>query len=164
MSSEGSRQNSIESINTDSPPLSAPAAPAATATHSPAPASATSDSRFFKFRFTSTSSSRPSSPGVAQSPNLGNGPPPLHHHLTSPSMPTLPSAHMAKELEELNAKFEKECAARKTISREKEALEAEIESLSQALFEEVSTLSLIVLIQNSISSPYRPTKWSPQSE
>jgi len=137
-SSEGSRQSSVDSSNPDSPPLSANIIPTAPLTHSPVPpASAASESRFFKFRFTgSSSSSRPSSPVVTQSPNLGNG----YHHLTSPSMPTLSGAHNAKEMEELNAQLEKERAARKTISKEKEALEAEIESLSQALFEEANKM------------------------
>lgn len=51
-------------------------------------------------------------------------------------MPSLPST-TDKELEELAAELEKERAAKKAIIDEKAALEDELESLSQALFEEV---------------------------
>lgn len=57
-------------------------------------------------------------------------------HLNSPSMPSLSSLR-SKEVEELTAELEKERAARKIIAEEKTALEGELESLSQALFEEV---------------------------
>ena len=56
--------------------------------------------------------------------------------LNSPSMPSLSSLR-SKEVEELTAELEKERATRKTIAEEKAALENELESLSQALFEEV---------------------------
>ncbi|KAK0213421.1 hypothetical protein DFS33DRAFT_1377910 [Desarmillaria ectypa] len=103
------------------------------------------DSRFFhKFRFTSSSSgSRASSrPGT---PNLGNGPSSPNPTLTSPSMPSLPvmasvDASKDKELEELTASLEKERAAHKIVVGEKAALEAELESLSQALFEEANKM------------------------
>ena len=45
-------------------------------------------------------------------------------------------------MEELGKELEKEREARKKASDEKAALEAEIESLSQALFEEVYIFSL----------------------
>lgn len=97
----------------------------------PAAVSNVQDNRFFKFRFSSsTSSPRPSSqPGTPALNGLS--------HLNSPSMPSLPVLP-SKELEELTAQLEKERAARKTISNEKAALEEELESLSQALFEEAS--------------------------
>jgi ribosomal protein L9 len=43
----------------------------------------------------------------------------------------------AKEVEELNEQLLKERAAKKKVEEEKAALEAELEALSQALFEEV---------------------------
>ncbi len=59
-----------------------------------------------------------------------------------PSLPVMASVNASKdkELEELAASLEKERAAHKTIIGEKAALEAELESLSQALFEEVNYL------------------------
>lgn len=95
------------------------------------------DNRFFKFRFSTASATptRPSSrPGTPS--NAGAVP-----NLTSPSMPSLTStSHHAKELEELAAELEKERRAKKAIADEKAALEAELESLSQALFEEVRAM------------------------
>ena len=74
-------------------------------------------------------------------------------------MPSLPS-HV-KELEELTAELAKERAAKKIITDEKAALEAELESLSQALFEEVrsSTMSFIL----TVHIPRRRTKWLPRN-
>ena len=96
----------------------------------------TEERRFFKFRFTSTSTSSSSTPTARPStPNgtaITTG---LYHHLNSPSLPSLP-AH-AKEVEELNEQLQKERAAKKKVEDEKAALEAELEALSQALFEEV---------------------------
>ena len=109
------------------------------------PSSATpppsSDNRFFKFKFSSMS--RPGTP----TQNI------IAHHLNSPSMPSLSSLR-SKELEELTAELEKERAARKAIAKEKNDLEDELESLSQALFEEVRimvflTRSLYILIYRS---------------
>jgi len=51
-------------------------------------------------------------------------------------MPSLSSVK-SKEIEELTAELEREKAGRKKVKEEKAALEAELESLSQALFEEV---------------------------
>lgn len=111
----------------------------------------------------SNTSSRASTPsngqhGYGQSPPLnGNGNGHAAHHLTSSSMPSLPQpntqemadlaaerAELEKELrkqrEEMRKReeeLERERQARKAVVEEKAALEAEIESLSQALFEEV---------------------------
>ncbi|KAK0462350.1 uncharacterized protein EV420DRAFT_1477088 [Desarmillaria tabescens] len=111
----------------------------------PPPPPPQQDSRFFhKFRFTSSNNgSRTSSrPGT---PNLGNGPSSPNPTLTSPSMPSLPvmasvNASKDKELEELAASLENERAAHKIVIGEKAALEAELESLSQALFEEANKM------------------------
>jgi hypothetical protein len=62
-------------------------------------------------------------------------------------MPLLSTAR-SKELEEITVELEKERSARKSISAEKKALEEELESLSQALFEEVRN-------SYSYSEPYR---------
>ncbi|KXN81064.1 hypothetical protein AN958_06137 [Leucoagaricus sp. SymC.cos] len=56
--------------------------------------------------------------------------------VVSPPIPP----HFTKELEDLNAELEKERAARKTAEQEKTNLEAELESLSQALFEEANKM------------------------
>ena len=91
------------------------------------------ENRFFKFRFSSSAatSSRPITPSgpLSNSPNTS--------HLTSPSLPSLSSVR-SKEIEMLTAELEKEKAGRKKIKEEKAALEAELEALSQALFEEVN--------------------------
>ncbi|KAK0431422.1 hypothetical protein EV421DRAFT_1853873 [Armillaria borealis] len=114
---------------------SSPSLPSLTGPPPPPPPPQQQDTRFFhKFRFTSSNNgSRASSPS---SPNPT---------FTSPSMPSLPvmasvNASKDKELEELAASLEKERAAHKVIIGEKAALEAELESLSQALFEEANKM------------------------
>ncbi|KAG5636891.1 hypothetical protein H0H81_006511 [Sphagnurus paluster] len=114
-------------------------------THQPLPeldSPVQESSRFFKFRFTnsnstsSASSSRPSTPHDSRSPAIPA------HHLNSPSLPVLP-VNLSKDkeqLEELERELEKEKKARKAIKAEKQALEEEIESLSQALFEEANKM------------------------
>ena len=84
-------------------------------------------------------------------------------HLTSASLPSLVSARdKDKELEDMLALLEQERKAHKQAQTAKQQLEAELESLSQALFEEVSYTSAFQL---SIDLTYacRPTKWSPRS-
>ena len=108
--------------------------------HSPQPPSAIpAEGRFFKFRFGSSSapSPFPSSPNNPSSPTV-NGIQPSH--LASASLPSLvPTTDKDKDLEQLNAELERERKARKAADEAKDALEAELESLSQALFEEVGT-------------------------
>lgn len=103
-----------------------------------------SDSRFFRFRFGSgsaTSGQSPSSPRVpalngSQSPKV-NGQAQASH-LTSASLPSLvPTRDREKELEDMTAELKREREARAVAFKEKASLEAELESLSQALFEEV---------------------------
>ncbi|KAI0661408.1 hypothetical protein C8Q70DRAFT_911586 [Cubamyces menziesii] len=104
---------------------------------SPAP---TSENRFFRFRFgngASSSASHPSSPRLSgtQSPSLNGS------HLTSASLPSLVSSKdHEKEMEELQQQLEKERKAHKEACEAKAALEAELESLSQALFEEANKM------------------------
>ena len=74
-------------------------------------------------------------------------------------MPSLPS-HV-KVLENLTAELAQERAAKKTITDEKAALEAELESLSQALFEEVRSSAMSFVLTVHISR--RRTKWLPQN-
>ena len=95
-----------------------------------------SDNRFFKFKFST------------MSPNTRPGTP-ITHHLNSPSMPSLSSLR-SKEVEELTAELEKEKAARKAIAKEKTDLEDELESLSQALFEEVRNTISVFLTRSLI--------------
>ena len=114
------------------------------------------DNRFFKFRFSTgypTSLTRPTTPS-AQNPTNSNV-----AHLTSPSMPSLSSVK-SKEVEELAAALEREKAGRKKIKDEKAALEAELESLSQALFEEVCyKLLSLEKIHSLMLFEKRPTRW-----
>ncbi|KAI0633493.1 hypothetical protein C8Q77DRAFT_1057843 [Trametes polyzona] len=104
---------------------------------SPAPGS---ENRFFRFRFGSGSgstSSHPSSPRLSgtQSPNMNGS------HLTSASLPSLvPSRDYDKELEEMQQQLEKERKAYRDACEAKTALESELESLSQALFEEANKM------------------------
>ncbi|KAK0475421.1 hypothetical protein IW261DRAFT_1494073 [Armillaria novae-zelandiae] len=134
-------ENGVMKSVTSSPSLPSLAGPPPP----PPPPPPQQDTRFFhKFRFTSSNNgSRASSrPGT---PTLGNGPSSPNLTLTSPSMPSLPvmsgvNASKDKELEELAASLEKERAAHKAVIGEKAALEAELESLSQALFEEANKM------------------------
>ncbi len=104
----------------------------------PSPA-AGSENRFFRFRFGNgvASASHPSSPHMsgAASPSLNGS------HLTSASLPSLvPAKDYEKEVEDLHKQLDKEKKAYKDACEAKTALESELESLSQALFEEVSLL------------------------
>ena len=115
------------------------------------------DNRFFKFRFSTgypTSLTRPTTPS-AQNPTNSNV-----AHLTSPSMPSLSSVK-SKEIEELAAELEREKAGRKKLKDEKAALEAELESLSQALFEEVCYNPFYLQRKKTLSLMLykRLTKW-----
>lgn len=92
--------------------------------------------RFFKFRFASSNTNsrpttRPSTPS-----GVPTASPQIPQQAQSPTSPPIPP-HITKELEELSSQLQKERSARKTAEEEKTNLEAELESLSQALFEEV---------------------------
>lgn len=99
---------------------------------------ATHDSRFFRFRFGSSAPSRPQSPSAQQrKSDLERD----ASHLTSASLPSLvvpPVAGPSKREEELAAELEAQKRKHEDLAEEKKLLEAELESLSQALFEEVS--------------------------
>lgn len=64
-----------------------------------------------------------------------------------------------KKLEELTKELEKEKAERIKASDEKAALEDEVESLSQALFEEVCAYKPISVLLNA-DDVFRRTRWS----
>ena len=85
------------------------------------------EGRFFKFRFGSTT---PSSSSGFSTPN-GVHP----SHLSSASLPSLSSKD--DEIEKLTLELEKQRKECKTALEEKKKVEDELESLSQALFEEV---------------------------
>ena len=140
--------DSLTSTEFSSSPTMSQASPAME--HSPVPRSATmpspapsSENRFFKFRFgngnnAAMTSSHPSSPRLSagQSPMLNGS------HLTSASLPSLvPPRELEKEIEELQRRLEAERKAHKEACDAKVALEGELESLSQALFEEVRVLA-----------------------
>ncbi|TFK65240.1 hypothetical protein BDN72DRAFT_900852 [Pluteus cervinus] len=132
--------NSVDSVASAPPTtLSTPGAPTSSPSITP-PA----DTRFFKFRFAnSASNSRQGSRPTTPSPILPQGnaiQAGLQHGLSSPSQLSLQSEKLSKEVEELAAQLEKERLARKQAKKDKEALEAEIESLSQALFEEANKM------------------------
>jgi len=110
------------------------------------------DNRFFKFRFSTSNptqsrpASRPETPSGSSSQAASPHIPGVQaHHLTSPSLPSLSSVR-TKELEDLTAELAKERAAKKAIADQKAALEEELESLSQALFEEVCVLDISILV------------------
>jgi len=87
------------------------------------------EGRFFnKFRFGGTT---PSSSSVFATPN-GVHP----SHLSSPSLPSLSSSR-DEEIEKLTLELEKQKKERRIALEEKKKVEDELESLSQALFEEV---------------------------
>lgn len=121
---EGDSRNQRVSLET--PPEYTPLSNETSPPNSSTPAF--SDNRFFKFKFGSSMTPSPRSVTPTQGMNA--------LHLNSPSMPSLSSIR-SKEVEDLTAELEKERTARKTIEKEKSALEDELESLSQALFEEV---------------------------
>lgn len=117
------------------PPQSAPAAP--------------TDSRFFRFRFGSSSASTSPNPNAKAGPSRPRTPSlkkPTDSvrdrdasHLTSASLPSLVSDTNRREAE-LVAELEAERAARVKATTEKTNLEQEVESLSQALFEEANKM------------------------
>ncbi|KAG2111139.1 uncharacterized protein F5147DRAFT_97677 [Suillus discolor] len=102
-------------------------------TPSPATSSTASqnnqEGRFFRFRFNSGSK-----PPVVNSIQQHSS------HLTSPSLPTLVASTREKELLELQEQLERERLAHTLANAEKAAIEAELESLSQALFEEANKM------------------------
>ena len=141
------QQGALESPNSDRDNSRADSpAPAP----SPAPTSAQPqpDSRFFRFRFTTGSGrSTPTQPAAHSPPSTPRplrSPHPAVGHLTSASLPSLvgPSATLASELEELRAQVLDEKRKSEKIALEKKELESELESLSQALFEEVRAVLL----------------------
>ncbi|KAI9571179.1 hypothetical protein HD554DRAFT_2079203 [Boletus coccyginus] len=85
------------------------------------------EGRFFRFRFSSGSTR---APAVSPHPS----------HLTSPSLSSLVPNAREKEIEELQEQLEREREAHKVADAAKAALEAELESLSQALFEEANKM------------------------
>ncbi|KAG1869756.1 hypothetical protein C8R48DRAFT_699609 [Suillus tomentosus] len=102
-------------------------------TPSPATSSTASqnnqEGRFFRFRFNSGSK-----PPVVNSIQQHSS------HLTSPSLPTLVASTREKELLELQEQLERERLAHTLANAQKAAIEAELESLSQALFEEANKM------------------------
>ncbi|THH12690.1 hypothetical protein EW146_g7459 [Bondarzewia mesenterica] len=128
-------RKSLESPDVENPPPSAA---------TPSTISPSQDSRFFRFRFSSgrTTPTQPHSPDTVnrplpngtRSPSLGPT-----SHLTSASLPSLLPTQPSheKELEELRAKLKDENQKYEKLVTEKKNLESELESLSQALFEEV---------------------------
>ncbi|KAF7790077.1 hypothetical protein EIP86_001027 [Pleurotus ostreatoroseus] len=133
-----SRRHSMESL-TSNDAITSPVPPSPLPSASAPPP--TSESRFFKFRFGATSSP------VGGSPRLpGNASPTPNgttqaSHLTSASLPSLvPVRDKDKELEDLAGLLDRERKAHKEAKAAKDALEAEIESLSQALFEEANKM------------------------
>ena len=121
--------------------------PSAGATPQPTTPMTGQESRFFRFRFSSGGSGTDTyipviahlCTGSTRSPSLS----PHSAHLTSPSLSSLVPNVREKEMEELQEQLERERQAHKATDAAKAALEAELESLSQALFEEVDASSLV---------------------
>ena len=123
---------------------------------SPVPGSAApNEGRFFKFRFGAvpgsatssgfTSPRLPTSPRMGQMQSASAGGQFHSSHLTSASLPSL-IPERDKEIENLTAELDKEKKAHAAAVTAKDALEAELESLSQALFEEVSKVHFVVFV------------------
>jgi len=100
-----------------------------------------SDLRFFRFRLTGSGRSTPtqSRTSSTRASRSQSTPHPAASHLTSASLPSLVTPPVAAngELEELREQLLTEKRKSEKITREKSELESELESLSQALFEEV---------------------------
>ena len=144
---ESETQGVPDSPGSDHDSCRAPSPPA-TAPHS--------DSRFFRFRFSSSGRSTPTQPTSPPPPRTSRSqrtPHPLGGHLTSASLPSLvaspspppvqpaPPPVANNELEELREQLSAEKCKSEKITREKSELESELETLSQALFEEVRHIS-----------------------
>lgn len=119
-----------------------------------------SDSRFFRFRFSSSGRSTPTHPSPTSPPPRTSRSQRTAHsvasHLTSASLPSLvasspppvppaPPPVANNELEELREQFLAEKCKSEKIAREKSELESELETLSQALFEEVRHFSFPII-------------------
>ncbi|RDX55243.1 hypothetical protein OH76DRAFT_1397644 [Lentinus brumalis] len=146
---EADRRRSTDSLTSTeySPTLSqpsparehSPVVPRSATMPSPAPST---ENKFFRFRFgngngANATSSHPSSPRLSagQSPVLNGS------HLTSASLPSLVQPKdWDKELEDLKHQLDTERKAHQSACEAKTALEAELESLSQALFEEANKM------------------------
>lgn len=119
-----------------------------------------SDSRFFGFRFSSSGRSTPTHPSSPppRTSRSQRTPHSLGGHLTSASLPSLvaspspppvppvPPPVANNELEELREQLLAEKCKSEKIAREKSELESELETLSQALFEEVRRFSFFPTI------------------
>ena len=145
------------------PSSSRPSSPKPSNPVSPLPSS---EGRFFRFRFGSnaSSTSHPSSPRLSAS----NGHSPLTNgaahpsHLTSASLPSLATTapDRQKEIDDLTAELKREREARQAAVKDKQTYEAELETLSQELFEEVSRRSRPGSSHASrFALPFRQTRW-----
>jgi len=119
---------------------------------SPAPPPLT-DLRFFRFRFTGSGRSTPTQPRssssrVSRSQGTSH---PAAGHLTSASLPSLvtPPTVVNSELEELREQLLIEKGKSEKVMREKSELESELESLSQALFEEANRMVKVERIKRA---------------
>ncbi|KAH8993397.1 hypothetical protein EDB92DRAFT_2064919 [Lactarius akahatsu] len=120
---------------------------------SPAPTATQNDSRFFRFRFTGSGRSTPTQPPHSP-PSTPRPVRPLSNtvgHLTSASLPSLvgPSPTLASELEDLRGQLLAEKRNSEKITHEKKELESELESLSQALFEEANKMVAVERIKRA---------------
>jgi hypothetical protein len=143
------QQGALESPNSDRDNTRA-GSPAPT----PAPTATQPDSRFFRFRFTSSGRSTPTQPAANSPPSTPRpmrSPHPAVGHLTSASLPSLvaSSPTVASELEELRGQLLDEKRKSEKIVLEKKELETELESLSQALFEEANKMVAVERIKRA---------------
>ncbi|KAI9508614.1 hypothetical protein F5148DRAFT_1194747 [Russula earlei] len=119
---------------------------------SPAPTPQT-DLRFFRFRLTgggrSTPTQPPNSPPRASRSQSASHP--AASHLTSASLPSLVAPPLANngELDALREQLLMEKRKSEKITREKSELESELESLSQALFEEANQMVKVERIKRA---------------
>ncbi|KAF8268171.1 hypothetical protein EI94DRAFT_1209389 [Lactarius quietus] len=137
------QRTSIEEGQTQQGSLESPNCDRDSRVDSPVPVAATpNDSRFFRFRFSGSGRSTPTqlcADSPPSTPRPLRSPHPAVGHLTSASLPSLvaSSPTIASELEDLRGQLLVEKRKSEKVALEKKELECELESLSQALFEEV---------------------------
>ncbi|KAL0957034.1 hypothetical protein HGRIS_003134 [Hohenbuehelia grisea] len=144
LAASGHRPHSVDYPASTREEIETPPLPSS-ATIVPTPASPVpQDKSFFKFRFSSSSSNGGSKSASVSRPDTPSGStlaaPPQHglSNLASPSLPSIPD-HV-KEVEDLTAELERERKAHQKAQADRAALEEELESLSQALFEEANKM------------------------
>ncbi|KAI9455256.1 hypothetical protein BJY52DRAFT_657182 [Lactarius psammicola] len=146
-----SQRASVDENQTQQGALESPNSDRDSRAPSPPP---TNDTRFFRFRFTGSGRSTPTQQPPHSPPSTPRPVRPSSTtvaHLTSASLPSLvaPSSTLASELEDLRGQLLAEKRKSEKITHEKKELESELESLSQALFEEANKMVAVERIKRA---------------